>query len=424
MKRTVISFLIFALSITLAFLLTACAEKEETQPTPVPECQHAYVKETTPPTCTENGLDTFTCAKCDYCYTIQINATGHSPKAAVEENRVEATCTTDGNYDSVVYCGSCDIELSKETITIPANGHSPKAAVEENRVEPTCTALGHYDTVVYCDTCDAELSRNTVTLTAPGHTPLNGVCTKCGKLFPSNGLTYTLNPDGKSYTVTGIGSFTGKNLVIDQYNGLPVTSIGSWAFRDCTSLTSVTIGNSVTSIGEVAFYGCSRLPSITIPDSVTSIGDYAFYSCGSLTIITIPDSVTSIGNYAFEYCDSLTSITVDASNQSYKSVDGNLYTKDGKTLIQYAIGKSETSFTIPDSVTSIGNYAFYGCSSLTSITIPDSVTSIGTYAFYACSGLKSIKYRGTEEKWDAISKGYDWDYGTGDYTITYNYTGN
>ena len=133
-----------------------------------------------------------------------------------------------------------------------------------------------------------------------------------------------------------------------------VTSIGDGVFNECSSLESITIPNSVTSIGESAFYGCSSLESVTIPDSVTSIGESAFYGCSSLTSITIPDSVTSIGGSAFCECSSLTSIT------------------------------------IPDSVTSIGGGAFYGCSNLESITIPNSVTSIGKYAFDGCSSLERI----------------------------------
>ena len=101
----------------------------------------------------------------------------------------------------------------------------------------------------------------------------------------------------------------------------------------------------------------------------------------------MPDSVTSIGDAAFCYCDSLTSIV------------------------------------IPDSVTSIGDRAFYNCDSLTSVIIGDSVTSIGSYAFYYCNSLTSIKYRGTQSQWNAISKGSYWNYGTGNYTITCNYTG-
>ncbi|MBR2296384.1 MAG: leucine-rich repeat protein [Clostridia bacterium] len=126
------------------------------------------------------------------------------------------------------------------------------------------------------------------------------------------------------------------------------TEIGSSAFYNCTSLESVTIGNSVTSIGSYAFDGCTSLTSVTIPDSVTSIGDEAFRNCDSLKIVTIPDSVISIRNSVFKGCDSLTSVTM------------------------------------PNSVIEIGNYAFYGCTALTSVTIPNSVTSIGSYAFYDC----------------------------------------
>ena len=156
-----------------------------------------------------------------------------------------------------------------------------------------------------------------------------------------------------------------------------MTSIGDWAFKDCTSLTSVTIANGVTSIGNWAFGGCTSLTSVTIPDSVTSIGSYAFSGCKSLTSVTIPDSVTSIGEGAFLNCSSLTSVTIPDSVTS---------------IGRYAFGgcTSLTSVTLPDSVTSIGNWAFSYCTSLTSVTIPDSVTSIGDYAFSYCTSLTSV----------------------------------
>lgn len=194
-------------------------------------------------------------------------------------------------------------------------------------------------------------------------------------------------------------------------NGM--TSIGGGAFGNCKSLTSITIPSSVTSIGDVAFNECykltkitfeknsqllsignrafyrSALTSITIPSSVASIGNDAFYECKSLASITIPSSVTSIGARAFKACKSLTNINVNKSNESYKSISGVLFTKDGKTLIAYPMNRSGTTYTIPANVEHIEDDAFYCCSKLTSITMPNSLKKIGKRAFYACK-LASI----------------------------------
>ena len=201
-------------------------------------------------------------------------------------------------------------------------------------------------------------------------------------------LTSVTIPD--SVTSIDFAAFDGCTSLTSVTIPDSVTSIGAWAFDGCTSLTSVTIPDSVISIGDWAFTGCTSLTSVTIPDSVTSIGDSAFNKCGSLTSVTIPDSVISIGDYAFNDCTSLTGIWVDRDNNNYSSdASGVLFDKGITALIQCP-GRFFGAYTIPDSVTSICDNAFYNCISLTSVTIPDSVTSIGELAFSRCESLTSV----------------------------------
>ncbi len=169
-----------------------------------------------------------------------------------------------------------------------------------------------------------------------------------------------------------------------------VTSIGNDAFICCTGLTSVNISDSVTIIGEEAFAYCSGLTNINIPNSIIIIKEYAFY-CSGLTSITIPDSVTTIGVQVFVNCLSLKNYTVSPLNQSFSSDEyGVLFNKDKSILLQYPAGKEQTTYLIPESVTTIGEWAFDSCSGLTDINISDSVIVIGDMAFNYCSGLTSI----------------------------------
>ena len=209
-------------------------------------------------------------------------------------------------------------------------------------------------------------------------------------------LTWTLDSEGV-LTISGSGDMHGYGPSDAPWHGRVksaviaegVTSISWYAFYNCRSLTSVTIPNSVTSIGEYAFYDCTSLTSVTIPDSVTSICEYAFQGCTSLTSVTIPDSVTRIGSYAFRDCASLTGIWVAEGNSHYSSdVSGVLFNKDKTTLVQCP--GAFAAYTIPNSVTIIGDSAFFYCTSLTSVTIPDSVTSIGAWAFGCCTSLTSV----------------------------------
>ena len=152
-------------------------------------------------------------------------------------------------------------------------------------------------------------------------------------------------------------------------------------------------GLTVTTIGEDAFAFDNSLTSVTIPNSVTSIGGFAFYECFDLMSVTIPSSVTSIGELAFGVCTNLMSITVDASNPAYSSMSGVLFDKAQATLLQFPGGLGG-SYTIPNSVTSIGGGAFFGCGSLTIVTIGNGVTSIGLGAFESCTSLTSVYFTG------------------------------
>ena len=187
-----------------------------------------------------------------------------------------------------------------------------------------------------------------------------------------------------------------------------VVGVDEYAFEN-SPITSITIPNSVTNIGNGAFNGCKSLTSITIPNSVTSIGGSAFYGCKSLTSITIPNSVISIGEEVFSYCYSLTSVVVESDNAIYDSRENcnaiietatnKVIAGCKKSIIPNSItsigdwafyGSSIASISIPNSVTSIGYRAFFRCSSLTSVTIPNSVTSIGDWAFYNCEKLGTL----------------------------------
>ena len=261
----------------------------------------------------------------------------------------------------------------------------------------------------------------------------------------SVGLVYTVNEDGKTCSVSEIGSCTDTDIVIPKKNpdGYRVTAIEEAAFLGCSNLTSITIPDSVTSIGAMAFSNCSGLTSITIPKSVTNInsstfagcsgltritvskgntayhsqdnclidtqnktlilgcktsiipadgsvtniGRLAFNGCSGLTSVTIPDSVTSIGERAFGDCNGLTRITVSNGNTVYHSQDNCLIDTKNKVLV---FGCKASIIPADGSVTNIGEMAFFSCSGLTSITIPDNVTSIGDWAFFLCSGLTSI----------------------------------
>ena len=371
----------------------------------------------------------------------------HTEGSPVIEKEVAATCTTDGSYDSVVYCTECKEEVSRETKTVNKLGHTPKEAVAENKIDATCEADGSYEAVVYCGTCNEEISRVPTVIESEGHDYASVVtaptcteagyttytCGACGDSYVADetaatghhfgtwewvtestyesagvqkkactcgefktreiaaltsGLAYSLNDDGLGYTVTGMGSNTNKDLVIPSYYQGP---------DDEKPLP-------VTAISDTAFDSVA-ITSVTILSGVKTIGQQSFcnFYTPSLKTVIIPDSVTSIGAYAFyAFSPKLESITVDDGNEYYKSVDGVLYTADGTTLVLYPSAKADTTLVIPDGVTTIGFASVIGSKNLTSIVIPTSLVSVVEEAFDGCTNLANVYYMGTEEEWANI----------------------
>ena len=223
--------------------------------------------------------------------------------------------------------------------------------------------------------------------------PTNGTC--------GENLTWVLD-DAGTLTISGTGAMGNYNSVTRPWKAHleaiqsvvieeGVTSIGNYAFSDCANLVSIQLPAGLISIGTGGFNDCVNLKSITLPDSLTSIGTGAFIYCESLTSLTIPAGVTSIGTWAFSECISLPSFAVAEGNTAFSvDAEGVLFDKDKTVLIAYPDGKTDSSYAIPEGVTTVGAFAFNLCDSLISVTLPDSLTTLEAGAFEDCIGLTSM----------------------------------
>lgn len=184
---------------------------------------------------------------------------------------------------------------------------------------------------------------------------------------PTEGINYKLSDDGSYAAVKSYNGEATHVVIAKEYEGVPVTAIGDYAFMSA-----------------------SQVVSIIIPEGITSIGDNALYNCTSLTSLTLPASVTSITEGALAYCKSLTEFKVAEGSEHFIAIDGILYTKDGKTLVQYPLAKASPTLSIPEGVETIAKMAFTECKTIQSVIIPDSVKSIGFWGFRHCTNLKDL----------------------------------
>lgn len=198
-----------------------------------------------------------------------------------------------------------------------------------------------------------------------------------------------------------------------EIKGAPVLSVAADAFADCKSLTSVKMSPGVTVIGDGAFRGCAKLETVELPDSVTSIGDNAFSDCAALKSFRIPVNVVSVGQEAFSGCAALKELTIPASvrflganafdtcaklvgvsveegSADFRATDGVLFSADETRLICYPQGRRGLSYAIPDGVRYVGANAFRHCGELRDITIPSTVISIEDFAFFDCASLEDF----------------------------------
>lgn len=192
-----------------------------------------------------------------------------------------------------------------------------------------------------------------------------------------------------------------------EIDGVTVTAIGDSAFRSMTTLEQVTIPDGIVSIGKHAFYACENLKSVTIPDSVEVIDEGAFGKCYALEELALPQALSTFDPLSLHFCRALHTVTVPEDNEAFTAKDGVLFTKDGETLLYYPPAKTDTTYTVPDGVTTVAAGAFEECNLLETVVFPDGLQTVEAGAFLRCEKLAAVSFDDRESAWEAVSIGDD-----------------
>ena len=219
-------------------------------------------------------------------------------------------------------------------------------------------------------------------------------------IFENNTEKILVGYSGTQQTIeipTGITSvnnraFYGNQSLTSAILPSGLKSIGMQAFYGCENLSEITLPSSIEKIGDYAFYGCGGLSRVSLGDSLIEIGNYAFSGCENLSEITLPSTLTKLGNAPFKDCKNLVSFTANGDSAGFKAIDGNLYTFDGKTLVQYALGKTAAEFTLPSGVEVVSASAFEGETDLTCVTFGAALKGVDASAFYGCTALQTVDF--------------------------------
>lgn len=421
------------------------APTEVTTEATEPSCEHpnATVVVDKEATCKEDGSQHSECPDCGFKGAAEsIAKVGHIYSDWIVEK--EATCIAEGNQ--YVECTMC--KQRQANARIPKTDHTPGEWILDKA--PTSAETG--ETHQECDVCKEILDKAEI--------PATG----------SLGLVYEKNADGKTYTVTGMGTCTDTVVYIPKtYENGAVTTIGARAFAGCGKVERIVLPDTITEIGDRAFYN-SGIKEFTIPASVKTLGSQIFFQADNLdtvyynsnyanqttsifgatavkkvvfggtkvpddvcqgaaelTEVALGDSITEIGRRAFEDCTSLYQVNIPGNVGSIGDGAFKNCTSLATVVIPDSVSainaqtfegcSALSSVTIPDSVIRINSRAFAGCGNLSVVAIPVSITNIGEEAFRDCMLLQSIEFQGMQIQWDKIPKGLNWDWNTGNYTV-------